>query len=431
VMRRRGHGLSAPGTGAMSAPRMPTLLAALGASAAAAAALTHARGPVRAFIGPAGLPHLGRQPIAAVARAAGCLRGHRIVAAASSAEASDPVQGDLLSAGRHGALGSSRSRRALRKAMQEDPARFDAALAEELVRLQEVREAEGPRSQAFAGAAQDSEEARALQRRIGEVLQGERAQAVAELLHMMAIRGFQRIDVPMVPALEGDLEFREVNLKNLATSLYSEDAVDLVKEHVLSVIGDYDHLSRDFPLRVALLQVAYLYGMSSLFGYGLRGADLRFQLERRLAGAFDVPSDLATSLPGASSRSLREYIAGFGPDEALQATAINSLEAEAVLHKRVSGLFGDLRHLERGLIKVLGPALSLGGEGAAARLCEAIQNGEVTSVSLTVSDMRRLALEGAAFGFLVRDAEAQVDSTYELTPSSGEPRTRAAGFLAS
>jgi len=44
--------------------------------------------------------------------------------------------------------------------------------------------------------------------------------------------------------------------------------------------------------------------------------------------------------------------------------------------------------------------------------------GEVASVRLTVSNLRRLALEGCAFGHLLGATEADLDSTLGLTPAS-------------
>jgi len=212
--------------------------------------------------------------------------------------------------------------------------------------------------------------------------------------------------VPLVQKLLGETEvaFGPVNLQSLSTHLHSEDALELVKEHTLSVIGEWTHLTRDFMLELALGQAAEVYLASALFGYALRQADARFRLERLLSPAFG---------------SLKDYAASFEPDEAERAMAINSLEAEAALDRHVQALFGDVRQLHQELLEAIGPeAAEAGAEQAEAALAQAVRRGDVASVRISVGDLRRLVLEGIAFGRLLADAEAQVDAVHKLSPTA-------------
>jgi hypothetical protein len=178
-----------------------------------------------------------------------------------------------------------------------------------------------------------------------------------------------------------------------------------VKNHVMSIIGEWQHLVRDHPLHLSLFQVGLVYASSAQFGYSLRRMELRYRLDR-LAGN-----------PQAASRSFKEYVDSCSTNTLQQMMSGASAEAEAVLQQRVDGLFGSLRELSEEIHDALGPLPA--DEDAVAQLRAGIETGTVTSVRLTVGDLRRLALEGTAFGFQLGTSEAEVDSLYELQPDVG------------
>merc|ERR1740129_1270449 len=98
---------------------------------------------------------------------------------------------------------------------------------------------------------------------------------------------------------------------------------------------------------------------------------------------------------------------------------IASVEAQMSMETQVTALFGDLRVLKEKLVNSLGVVTS--NEEATQKLEQALQQGEVESLRITSDDLRRLVLEAVAFGALLNDQEKQVDTIYELTPSSTRP----------
>lgn len=282
----------------------------------------------------------------------------------------------------------------------QEPLFCDDALAKELRALRAIRastEAEEP--------AEDPD-ALSLQRRMAEVRHGERFRALTRLLRMRVVNEFRNLNLTLAQPMKGSSEatLGHADLRTLATGFYPDDAMELVRDHVLSVISHWEHLVRDFPLQLALLQVGQLYSMSAVFGYSLRRAVTRYQLDR-LAGGLEL-----------AGRSLKEYVSSFGPEEMEQAVSVASQEAQAALNDRLFALFGDLGQLWDDFQAQV--ATSPPGEAA---ISEAIEHGKVESIRITVGDLRQLVLEGTGYGFLLGNAEAALDSTYELTASPSQP----------
>jgi len=275
----------------------------------------------------------------------------------------------------------------------------DGTLARELCDLLATR-ASGEEADRRLGSVDRS--ARSLRRRIAEVQRSGRSRALARLLRLRVLRDFRDRGLTPAPPMAGSAEvsLEPVDLHALATGVYPAEALELVREHVLAVIGRWDHLVRDFPLRLALAQVGQLYGLSLHFGYSLRQAEMRYRLDH-LAGA-----------PEAAHRSLKEYMASFSHAEMQLAGSVASQEAEALLDGRMVALFGDLEQLWEDFQMAIAES-SFGG----ASVSEAIQRGEVESIRVTVGGLRQIVLEGTAYGFLLGVAEADVDSAYELTPT--------------
>lgn len=300
-----------------------------------------------------------------------------------------------------------------------DPSEFDRLLIAELETLKAC-----------------DEETWELRSRIAALRASEGLGHASELISSHIEEGFRTMEVPILPPLanggysdssheaEGEI-FGQKELRRLATALYSEDAVALVRDHVLSIIGPWDHLVRDYRLRLARFQVGQVYWTSALFGYSLRSAELRYGLERAARLGQEASSG-EEALP----KTLGDYVSRLGPQEALLLGASMPAESQQILERKVSTLFGDLGELWQGLDDAIGPLL--GTPGAEPVLRQAISSGEVESAQVTIADLRRITLEGIAFGFLLGQAETEVTSPYELTkPSDGEPvvlAARAAGM---
>lgn len=310
--------------------------------------------------------------------------------------------------------------------MRENPALFDSAVEEELEALAIQRDEEEDQKAQLENDG-IKEDTLVLRRRMDEVREAERTRIVTELLYLKVCRKFKQLQVPLIPPLKagGDIKFGAIDLKGLTSDIYSKDALELVREHLFHIIGQRGSTSfgtGTAVVQISLFQAGQVYGMSALFGYYLRRVDARYQLEK-LAGNFgawgeeapkEEESPFATDKEGFDS--LQGYINSFGPDEVQRMTTIASVEAQMAMESQVAALFGDLRTLKEKLMEVLGMVSS--NEEATRKLEEAIQNNEVESLRITSDDLRRLVLEAVAYGSLLNDSEKQIDSFYELTPSS-------------
>lgn len=148
--------------------------------------------------------------------------------------------------------------------------------------------------------------------------------------------------------------------------------------------------------------MAQVYWTSSLFGYSLRQAELRFALEKAA---------------GEAESTLSEYVTKLGVEEVLLLSSGMSLEARQAIEEQVAQLFGDPQELWQRLQSVLGPVL--GSDNDLHRLRQAMKDGQVEAAPVTVSQLRHLALEGLAFGFLLGNAEARTERGLTAAPELG------------
>jgi hypothetical protein len=64
--------------------------------------------------------------------------------------------------------------------------------------------------------------------------------------------------------------------------VHSREAIDMVKEHVLAVLGPASMAFSNTMIKMSKLQAAQVYAASIMFGYFLRRVDTRFQLAQQL-----------------------------------------------------------------------------------------------------------------------------------------------------
>lgn len=300
-----------------------------------------------------------------------------------------------------------------------EPALFEAAVEEELRRLEAQRNLETTAPPADPSPFPDKD-ALVLRQRVLEVKSRDRARVATELLYLKVCGAFLELGVPLSPSLRegGAVNLGSWNLASLTSGLYSKEALELLREHLLRVIGSPQSMSRTTVVHIALFQASQVYAMSALFGYYLRRVEARFRLEKLVSGT-DLADDVVEEFA-----SLKDYVSAFGPDEVQRMTSFVSVEAQLALERQVVALFGDLRLLKQGFIEALGPAGS--AEEATQRLQNAVLGQEVESLRITGDHLQRLVLEAVAFGAFLNDCEQQVDSLYRLTPSS----TRRSALLA-
>eukprot|EP00913_Durusdinium_trenchii_P000003 g3.t1 len=177
---------------------------------------------------------------------------------------------------------------------------------------------------------------------------------------------FKYLEVPFIQPLKGGghvrMDMDGEQLRGL-TEIYSMEALELVRDHLFNIVGVEAQAAEAPALRIAMYQAGQVYAMSALFGYYLRRADVRYQLDKivSLHDAGDDNDDLeigetrkrrrrpvprwmelSWAMLGAArseSRadvSLKDYIQSFGPDELRQIRSLASAEAQATMELQIS-----------------------------------------------------------------------------------------------
>lgn len=247
---------------------------------------------------------------------------------------------------------------------------------------------------------------------------------------MLIFYKFSEIRVPLVPKLSrciynGRLEIWPSKDWELE-SIHSIEIFEMVREHVSTVIGLRANSSvTDYwaTTQIHKFQLGQVYVASILYGYFLKSASLRHNLEHCLTlthqdfhlthrTSIQLP-DLWTpglntmgfgrisnvqSLPvvqGSSrqetSESLRSYIIGFDSEALQRCAKPKTKEALNLIEKHSCALFGDQ---------------NLG----------MLEADEVITTSFL--SMKRLVLEAVAFGSFLWDIEEYVDTVYKLKDNS-------------
>lgn len=312
--------------------------------------------------------------------------------------------------------------------LKENPGLFDERVEQQLEALRDQRQEEEDQQQSLEKTLE--EDSLILRKRINEVRQSERLRIVKELLYLKVVNKFNKLKMPLIPALSGgDVRLSAVNLTGLTTAVHTGDAMELVQEHLLRLVEQHLDLNTN-EAKMPLFEASQVYAMSCFFGYWLRNADERFQLEKladqrfqleKLVGDVGVPGE--QSGPGANtglfgedrsvigSKYLKNYISSFGPENFLDLR--NSVEAQAAIELQVTALFGDLKVLKDKFMNALGSGTSR--EEARRKLIQAIADNDLEIISFTSQELTRLVLEAVAFGSLLNEAKKQVNSIYGLT----------------
>ena len=311
-------------------------------------------------------------------------------------------------------------------------------------------------------------------RRIQQMRALERRNGVQDVMYANILQKFRNIGVDMLPPLdEESVYLKGVDLNQLTNGVHSVEALEMVKEHLMGMLGPQASAAYSNSLvRMSKLQAAQMYAASIMFGYFLRRADRRFSLDRAAgtlpmnplesaaalealfnsasamdsvdeadAGAnargfaaeefaFDVdgpgPGSGAGSGSGPSTgaganTTLKQYIQSFDQQTLAETARIVSLEGVVLAERQTGALFGSVEDLAR----EMQTALEDGGEPITTpdQLMERVQDvvggGKVKTVTLPVATQRRVVLEAVAFGSFLRDVESYVDG-YDgrlLTPA--------------
>ena len=328
--------------------------------------------------------------------------------------------------------------------LQMQPHLFRSAVESEFEKMKESREAASGNEDEDKSLIADPSQL-VLYRRMEEVKRAEEARAIEDLMYICILEKFQEIGVQLLPAVEPIDESIEA-LKALTEGVHTKEALEMVKEHVLSILGPASMAYANTPIKMSKLQAAQVYAASIMFGYFLRRVDSRFQLAKQvgilpedpedtverlerlfaLADDADGESDLDSAVPPEPQAdqdkksliqkkkgALRKYVESFD-QEAMMATAkLVTVEAAGLVERQTNALFGDVRDLQNEMQSAVGSNAS-SMEELMERVQKAVADDSVQTVTLTVGTQRRAVLEAVAYGCFLRDVESWVERDYAL-----------------
>eukprot|EP00195_Chlamydomonas_chlamydogama_P006118 CAMPEP_0202908678 /NCGR_PEP_ID=MMETSP1392-20130828/46850_1 /ASSEMBLY_ACC=CAM_ASM_000868 /TAXON_ID=225041 /ORGANISM="Chlamydomonas chlamydogama, Strain SAG 11-48b" /LENGTH=418 /DNA_ID=CAMNT_0049598121 /DNA_START=84 /DNA_END=1340 /DNA_ORIENTATION=+ len=346
--------------------------------------------------------------------------------------------------------------------LKMEPQLFKTAVEDQLSKLQEEREdKERRRRQLESGSnAADASEL-TLYKRMEEVRASEVSATLEDLMYISILEKFVLLGVEMLPRMDGFVDVAPTNLVALTEGLHSREAIELVKEHIMGVMGPA--LTTQFSnavVKMSKFQMVQVYAASIMFGYFLRRVDQRFQLERsmgtlpmsredavaRLERLFSMADaeestaepDRPTSSSSASSSSnssslmkkeksaLRKYVESFDQAMMVETARIVSAEGAALVERQATALLGDIKKLTAQMQSVVGTDAT-SKDQVLERMARAVETDEVETVAMTVGTQRRAVLEAVAYGTFLRDVETWVQSDYGLLTPLPPPRIQSMG----
>eukprot|EP00803_Ostreobium_quekettii_P001375 evm.model.scf_910.1 EVM.evm.TU.scf_910.1 scf_910:24458-29165(-) len=369
-----------------------------------------------------------------------------------------------------------------------EPQLFKTAVEDQLSKLKLEKEA---KEAAASGDASTEENANksdlVLYRRMEEVRESEKRSTLEDLMYISILEKFVVLNVDMLPRMEDDIDVSDIDLSVLTEGIHSKEAIELVKEHVLGVMGPAAMAYSSSQLKTSKLQMAQVYAASVMFGYFLRRVDKRFQLESAVGGfsvkdtesesqpeslerssdvqdaarkleelfkkadnmeSVDDPDvvfspssgqeststgatssagaegDISFQQPGSKAEgkpTLRQYVESFDQDTMIETAKIVSVEGAALVERQTAALFGDLKALQKEMQEAVGPNV-LSVEDLLKKIQQAVMDGKVSTLTMTVGTQRRTVLEAVAFGTFLRDVETWVQSDYGLLTALPAPR---------
>lgn len=315
----------------------------------------------------------------------------------------------------------------LKGVLRNQPDNFDVAAAKQLKELATDRNDALARWEHSVDASE-----KCLHGRIAEMKELRCQTAVEEVMYMLIVHNFSQIKVPMVPRLTRMSSGRNLDLwpskDRELESIHCPQVLELIKDHLSNIFGPKggdprsSSSSGKWPTaEIKRLQLGRLYAASILYGYFLKSAQLRHQLEcslartdedyplgfticvphldRQLSNLEDDlvvignPFDAVSSLSPMVSESrrpkkLRNYVLNFDTMAVQLCAKLRSQEAADVIESHCLAIFGA-------------------GEAGMA-------DGEDDTVAVTFTGLKRLVLEAIAFGTFLWEAERYVDSIYLL-----------------
>lgn len=299
------------------------------------------------------------------------------------------------------------------------PQAFYDVVKKELSRLADDRDDAVARMDLSRGSPEAD-----LHRRIVELKERESGVVLEDAMYMIIYQKFSKIGVPLVPRLSkciynGRLEILPSKDGELE-SIHSFEELEMIRQQLNIVIGWKAESSvRDnwAPTQVQRLHLSRVYASSILFGYFLKSASLRHQLERRLREAHQDKSGNWKQLPEHSSYGLQNLV--FRKSRIPISTALN--EVATVQSKRHKKLICFLEEFDADTLRACATLKSHQAANLVEMHCLALFGDEEPNftrtdgvITTSLSSLKRLVLEAIAFGCFLWDAEEYIDGVYKL-----------------
>lgn len=368
--------------------------------------------------------------------------------------------------------------------LKMEPHLFKTAVETQLAKLRDERDAQRQKEEQLQAGAEGADSTElALYRRMEEVRSRELRSTLEDLMYVSILEKFLLLGVEMLPRMDGFVDVPATNLKALTEGIHSREALELVREHLLQIMGPTANAYSNAYVKMSKFQMAQVYAASVMFGYFIRRVDTRFQLEKQLgtlplsqedavarlermfAAAEDVesssnpdwaeptvvdldspqpslssgeeeerrksgseasPSRTAGSSSGGSSSAggksaLRRYVESFDQAAMVETARVVSVEGAALVERQTSALLGDIKKLTAQMQAAVGDDASSMQE-AMQRMARAVEQDLVETLTMQVSTQRRSVLEAVAFGTFLRDVETHVQSEYALLTPLPPPK---------
>ncbi|KAG5233842.1 UV-B-induced protein [Salix suchowensis] len=305
-----------------------------------------------------------------------------------------------------------------------------AAVEQQLEQLQTDRDAEKQKEEPSATGTD-----LVLYRRIAEVKANERRKALEEILYALVVQKFMDASVSLIPTMassstdpSGGVDARPSQDEKLEL-LHSPEAYEMIQNHLALILGNQMGDSTAVA-QINKLRAGQVYAASVMYGYFLKRADQRFQLEKTMkilpnavdegetnihkAAGQDVKAGGGVSYHAVSSHPeafsdgispggfghglkasrLRNYVMSFDGETLQRHATIRSKEAVSIIEKQTEALFGR-------------PEIVITPQGT-------IDSSEDELVKISFGGLKRLVLEAVTFGSFLWDVESYVDSRYHF-----------------
>lgn len=118
-----------------------------------------------------------------------------------------------------------------------------------------------------------------------------------------------KLGVELLPKMDNYVDVDSVTLTPLMEGVHTREAVELVREHMMQLMGRTALMPPTVTLKMSKLQMAQVYAASVMFGYFLRRVDNRFQLARQSGMLPQTREDAVSRLERLFSMARRPAVA--------------------------------------------------------------------------------------------------------------------------